>query len=342
MSSMPEAAGTAERAHAQEWFALHIFLSDAVQADRFLVDWAGPTVKALLGAGSAQSWFFLRYWESGPHLRLRVRGLPASMRQVLLERAREVVAGHLNPSPPDRDSYYRHHFFDGQPIDPAQLSWFDEGSVVVHPYEPEWRRYGGLDAMRVNERLFDLSSTLALSLIRASERDLPRRFALAASLMPLFALAWAPGIENLARFFEDYVAYWSASSAQVKALDRPAMSAPTAAQCEQLARQIRGARERRPPAALTPAALLMAGLDAAVLHWDELREHGLLVSVITGQPVHGEDDCQRTFQAMLASQLHMLNNRLGLAPLQEVALARGLARTARALLLAEHSEPVAA
>ncbi len=334
--------GPAERAHADEWFALHVFLSDAAQVDRFLVDWAGPTVKALLGAGAATSWFFLRYWESGPHLRLRVRGLTAATRQVLLERATAIVPNHVSADPPQRDSYYRNHFFDGQPLDPASLSWFDEGSVIVHPYEPEWRRYGGLDAMQVNEQLFDLSSTLALSLIRASERDLPRRFALAASLMPFFALAWAPGTENLVRFFEDYVAYWSASSTQVKAMDRPTTTVPSAEQCEQLARQIRTARDQRPPAVRTPAAMLMAGLDAAVLHWDELREDGRLVSVITGLPVRGEDDCQRTFQAMLASQLHMLNNRLGLAPLQEVALARSLARTARALLASQQSEPIPA
>jgi thiopeptide-type bacteriocin biosynthesis protein len=336
------AIGPVERAHADDWFALHVFLSDAALADRFLLDWAGPTVKALLGAGSAQSWFFLRYWESGPHLRVRVRGLSEPMRQVLLERARAVVPSLVSADPPQRDSYYRHHFFDGQPLDPATLSWFEEGSVVVHPYEPEWRRYGGLHAMQVNEQLFDLSSTLALSVIRASERDLPRRFALAASLMPLFALAWAPGTENLLRFFEDYVAYWSASSTQVKAMDWPVTTPPSAGQCEQLAHQIRSARAQRPPATRTPAALLMAGLDAAVLQWDELREQGRLVSVITGVPVHGEDDCQRTFQAMLASQLHMLNNRLGLAPLQEVALARGLARTARALLASQPSEPIAA
>jgi hypothetical protein len=37
-------------------------------------------------------------------------------------------------------------------------------------------------------------------------------------------------------------------------------------------------------------------------------------------------------QSMLSSQLHMFNNRMGLVPAQEVVLAKGISRTARALL----------
>lgn len=318
----------AEAAHADSWFALHVFLSDPAEADRFLLGWAGPRLRTLLREGQARRWFFLRYWEGGPHLRLRVQGLAPAARDALAAEARAAAARHANPKPPARDAYYRHHFFDGQPLDPATLPWFEEASVYALPYAPEWRRYGGLHGLPVNESLFDLSSTVALGLVRASAGDPARRLALAAGLMPVFALAWQPGLAGVLRFLDDYVAYWSASSPQVRAFAAPA-APPSAAQCEQLRRTI-----ETPPNGddRTPAALLAAGLDAAVAQWNHLRAQGLLVSPITGAPVAGEAEHRQALQAMLASQLHMLNNRLGLAPLQEVVLARHLVQAARALV----------
>lgn len=330
-----------QQAHAQDWFALHIFLSDAAAADRFLLDWVTPQVRQLMGNGSASGWFFLRYWEGGPHLRVRLRGLSPAARTQLLADARAAVPAYLSAQPPTREAYYRNHFFDGQPMDLAQLPWYDEGSVEVLPYEPEWRRYGGTAGLPVNEQLFDLGSTLALGLVRASPGDVSRRLQLAASLMPLFALAWQSDLAGVARFLDDYVAYWSLSSAQVKAFNAPAHApAPTAEQCQRLAQQLQGARDGA--TVRSPAALLMAGLDAALAQWAIQRHQGLLVSPITGAPVADDAQHRLALQAMLASQLHMLNNRLGLAPMQEVALARSLARTAHALLREAAPEPLAA
>lgn len=333
---------TDPQAHANDWFALHIFLSDAAAADRFLLDWVTPQVRRLMGSGGASGWFFLRYWEGGPHLRLRLRGLSSAGREQLLADARAAVPGYLSAQPPTREAYYRNHFFDGQPLDLTQLPWFDEGSVVVMPYEPEWRRYGGAAGLPVNERLFDLGSTLALSLVRASPGDVSRRLQLAASLMPLFALAWQPDLTGVARFLDDYVAYWTMSSAEVKAFNTPAAHAPapTTEQCQRLAQQLQGARDGA--TSRSPAALLMAGLDAAVAQWAIQRHQGLLISPITNGPVADDTQHRLALQAMLASQLHMLNNRLGLAPMQEVALARSLARTAHALLREAAPQPLAA
>lgn len=330
--------------HADDWFALHVFLSDPQQADRFLLDWVGPTVRQLRTEGAASRWFFLRYWEGGPHLRVRVRGLSASAREQLLAQARMAVPGFLSAQPPTREDYYRHHFFDGQPVELARLPWWDEGSIQVLPYEPEWRRYGGFAGMQVNESLFDLSSTLALGLVRSSQGDTARRLQLAASLMPLFALAWQSDLAGVARFLDDYVAYWSASSVEVQRFAAPAETrvAPSAGQCEQLARQLRLARDPAALEARMPAALLMAGLDAAVMQFDELRQQRLLASPVTGEAETEAPAHHLALQAMLASQLHMLNNRLGLAPLQEVALARSLARAAHALHREAQPEPLAA
>ena len=329
-----------EQCHADDWFGVHVFLSDAAQANRFLLDWVGPSMRALLTEGAARGWFFLRYWEGGPHLRVRVQGLAPGQRLRLLEAVRAVAPGFASAQPPQRDDYYRHHFFDGQSRDPATLPWFDEGSVEAVPYAPEWRRYGGLHGMPVNENLFDLSSTLALGLMRAAPGEPAHRLAQAASLMPLFALAWRPGCAGVQRFCADYAAYWEASSPQLRAF-KPAgpAAAPSHAACAALQRQIEAARADPPRRSAGP--LLMAGLDAAVQQWSMLRDSGALLSPVTGVAVADPTDHERSLQAMLASQLHMFNNRLGLVPLQEVVLARSLARTAAALQREAEAEPEA-
>ena len=317
-----------------DWFAMHVFLSDAQRADAFLLDWLAPQVQTLLAARQARSWFFVRYWDGGPHLRVRLQGLGAAARAALLANTRAAVPAYTNPQPPSRDSYYAHHGFDGRPLDPATLAWHAEGSVVVLPYEPEWVRYGGVPAMAVNERLFDLSSTLAVPLLHASRGDPLRRLAQAASVMPMFALGWQADVHKVASFFETYAAFWEAYSPQTRAFAQQLAQVPAAvssAQCEVLARQVQAAAGAGDTSLRSPQALLRAGVAAAIAQWAELHATGRLVLPFNGQPAQGPGAWDACVQSMLSSQLHMLNNRLGLVPAQEVVLARGIARTARAL-----------
>jgi hypothetical protein len=326
-----------------DWFALHVFLSEPTRSNRFLVEWAAPQVRDRLISGRAQSWFYVRYWEGGPHLRLRLKGLSAVDRAALLTDIQAAVGPYLNPEPPGRDAFYGAHGFDGRPVDAATLAWHDEGAVVALPYEPEWQRYGGDGAMQVNEQLFDLSSTLATALVRASLTDPMRRMALAASVMPEFALAWRADVAAVADFFETYAGFWLGYSAATRAFAgqmEAQAAAPSAAQQTALAQQIAAARDGVDGAgARAPQALLRAGLKDAMGHFTSLHAQDRLVLPLDGRLVRSAGAFAMAVQSMLSSQVHMFNNRLGLVPAQEVVLARGIARTARALQAQSQSTP---
>jgi thiopeptide-type bacteriocin biosynthesis protein len=313
----------AEQPHAARWFALHLFLADAAQADRFLIEWVAPRVRRLRSEQHASAWFFLRYWEGGPHLRLRLRDLAPHLQAALLADAQASIGPYVSAKPSQRDAYYAGHFFDGQPLDAATLPWWDEGSVAVMPYDPEWRRYGGAAGLLVNEQLFETTSQLALRLVAAISPQAGRGQLAAAHMLP-FALAFGGSAEGAHRFLVDYAKYWRmAGGAQLSS--EPALAAPSRVQIAAIERQLNGELG-------VSQQLLALALHGAQQQWDQLQAAGGLQSPITGHVVADVLDAQRTRQAMLASQLHMFNNRLGLTPAQEVLLSRQLAATLAQLL----------
>ena len=188
--------------------------------------------------------------------------------------------------------------------------------MVVQDYAPEWRRYGGAAGLPVNEQLFETSSQLALRLLAVQDAQRSRSQLAAAHLLP-FALAFNGSAVGALDFLKDYAAYWQAASgARLNA--PPAL--PPASPAQQAAMQ----QQLHSPG--PTQIVLKAALQDAVQQWDALATVGGLQSPFTGKAVDGALDARRTRQVLLASQLHMFNNRMGLAPAQEVLLARQLAQ----------------
>ncbi|MEU9133150.1 thiopeptide-type bacteriocin biosynthesis protein [Kitasatospora sp. NPDC048540] len=169
------------------WHSLHLFLHSGTEGtDAFLTEDLAPLLDALVATGQAAAWFFIRYGEGGPHLRIRVRavdpeaaaGLPATLAK--LAGARPAVEGTW-PS--------RH------------------GEVREVPYEPETERYGGPLALPVAEQVFTVSSQVAVRALREQPRG-ARRLALAADLAHTTAAAL--GLDRLAaaQWLRRHAASW--------------------------------------------------------------------------------------------------------------------------------------
>ncbi|WP_420707689.1 thiopeptide-type bacteriocin biosynthesis protein [Streptomyces sp. ATexAB-D23] len=161
----PEAAASQEPGPAVQWRSWHLHIGSMARSahDRVVTDVIGPAVDLFPG----RPWFFIRYWQHGPHLRLRVGGLTASetaraerLLQDRLGRATPLLEGE---EPLDRDTYLAHA---------RRLSALEEPHRGVRPagprdpgvyqdtYVPETERYGGPAPMPATERLFQLSSEL--------------------------------------------------------------------------------------------------------------------------------------------------------------------------------------
>jgi thiopeptide-type bacteriocin biosynthesis protein len=278
------------------WDSFHVFLHTGTEeTDAFLTDDLAPLLDALVAGRQAAGWFFIRYGEDGPHLRVRVRGLRAAAAAELpselarLAGARPAVDGTW-PS--------RH------------------AEVRVVPYVPETERYGGPLALPVAEEVFIISSLAAVQAVRALSRPGgPARLTIAADLAHTTAAAL--GLEPLAaaQWLRRHAAGWRWTT-EVRLLPGEVVHARVnsvyASQHEALARRARTLRESLEEGTAAPwlstwAAQVRAA--ARTLRADgDVRLDGRLARV-------------------WGSQLHMLLNRLGVTPDEERAVCRLAART---------------
>ncbi|HYO58451.1 lantibiotic dehydratase [Archangium sp.] len=126
-----------------EWLYAKLYTGSAT-ADRLLVSTVAPLVRAALGSGAADRWFFIRYGDPDWHLRLRFHGLPERMRELAGE-----LSGVLAP------------------LHREQLLW----KVQLDTYEREEERYGGPEAILQAERLFQADSEAVLELLELFPGD---------------------------------------------------------------------------------------------------------------------------------------------------------------------------
>jgi thiopeptide-type bacteriocin biosynthesis protein len=127
-----------------EWLYAKLYVGQAL-TDRVLVDGVGPAVDAALTSGAADSWFFIRYADPEPHLRLRVHGDPRRLTSEVLP----TLSDRLTPL-------------------------VDDGLVArwqLDTYVREVERYGGERGILLAERLFCVDSTCVLAVVRGLPGD---------------------------------------------------------------------------------------------------------------------------------------------------------------------------
>ncbi|MFF7632001.1 thiopeptide-type bacteriocin biosynthesis protein [Kitasatospora sp. NPDC008050] len=176
------------------WRSAYCFLRWRPEhTDAFLTETLAPRMDALRTAGRIEDWFFIRYSEHGPHLRIRVLGAgPATMRE-LCEQLTEAVRAAPYPVEP-------------YPVEPAARRATgdpqvprEHGEVCETAYEPETERYGGAAALPIAEEVFCRSSAIAAAAVArtpeparrlAAATDFVLATAVALDLDPLGAVRW--------------------------------------------------------------------------------------------------------------------------------------------------------
>lgn len=108
-----------------------------------------PMLGALVQAGLCDQWFFLRYGDPRNHLRLRFHAAPGNNETLSLEVSKRCAA-----------------LVYEQIVE----------SVELGTYSREIERYGGLEGMKASERVFSLSSDLALRAFESGAAKLEERF----------------------------------------------------------------------------------------------------------------------------------------------------------------------
>lgn len=157
------------------WDSLHIFYNS--DPYRLLTDCISPLVKTLTERGDLDSYFFIRYWENGPHVRLRFRPTSERLRDAVTSEITNALQGFLRqrPSMFKVPSKFMHPAFQKQFIaeyseEELYQKYGPEGHIPYRPnnsvaaiqYYPEHHRYGGPAGVAVAERYFQKSSDFVL------------------------------------------------------------------------------------------------------------------------------------------------------------------------------------
>lgn len=151
------------------WSSWHLHLGSDARSlhDRVVNEVVVPTVRDLGG----RPWFFIRYWQAGPHVRLRIGGLDEQSSAFVEEslRKRLDIAGELAADePPVSPAGYRagaeRLAADERGTDRVVRELLTPG-VYRAAYEPEYDRYGGTALMPRTERLFQVSSEIVVGLL---------------------------------------------------------------------------------------------------------------------------------------------------------------------------------
>lgn len=161
----------------RSWLSAHISLAAPIYSaeyDRVLVGAITPLITKLQEQRWCDGYFFVRYSDTGPHVRLRVRGI----QEVLDCEVRAAIVACAQSL---------------------------EQPVVWEPYVPETGRYGGAHMMPATEALFVASSRAALSIV--SEKnfdDRPNRYGHALLAMVIFAHSITGSRAESAMLLEHY------------------------------------------------------------------------------------------------------------------------------------------
>lgn len=305
------------------WRALHIFLPDRDLTDNFLLQQILPQVSELERRHRLDRWFFIRYWENGLHVRLRVKDLSTEHFDQLADSLRQAVSGLVTSQNQPVPAYVPPKHLDGWHDDPSALPLFPPGTVVEIDYEPEVRRYGGRHGLAVNEEAFHHASRLAMRSIASSLGRWDLREALGFYLFAA-AVAVACEDESSVDMLKGAARGWSSFASdlgEAKAAARQRFEA-SRHMVDRLAAGIRkGQIDDSWPA---PAREFANIIQDCLTRLKALADDGQLVSPLLGIAPRDNQEVRAALASIATSQIHMMSNRLSLAPIQEYQFAQML------------------
>ena len=188
----------------QYWLSAHLYYNEPWET--FLTEAVNPYIQSVLKTGIAQSYFFVRYWEKGPHIRLRFRGESSELQEVLKPNLVEHFSAYFDVNPSERtEPEYPKGF-------PSEYLWLPNNSIRFEKYEQEYKRYGGNKGIALAEEQFQISSDTVLDYFdKDAETDAHSYHeVLGAAIRLHLSFAYSIGLENqeMVSFFEMIFENW--------------------------------------------------------------------------------------------------------------------------------------
>ena len=162
-----------------------------------------PLVKKLIDQELITQYFFIRYWERGPHLRLRLKKKSADKEIEITEILQKELNNFILKYPskllltPEMEAHK------------LAESWRDNNQILSISYQPEIARYGGLAALPIAELQFFASSRMVLNEL-VETPNWSYDYALGAAIKLHIGFVFSIGMtrKKAAKFFEKNCRDW--------------------------------------------------------------------------------------------------------------------------------------
>lgn len=184
------------------WLSAHLYYNEPWE--QFLLKAVEPFLQTALKTGIVETYFFIRYWERGPHIRLRLKGETSAIEQVLKPNLLEHFESYIEEHPSVRvDPEY-------PPAYPKALYWLPNNTVQLSSYEPELDRYGGQTGVELAEQQFRLSSDVVFYYIQlqANHSEYAEQLGIAIRLHVAFAHSLGMDLVTMSAFFNMIFENW--------------------------------------------------------------------------------------------------------------------------------------
>jgi thiopeptide-type bacteriocin biosynthesis protein len=177
----------------ESWVSVYLYYNDPL--DDFLKYAVTPFVKNALNQQLAEHFFFIRYWDHGPHIRLRLICNSDKKKLVLKNSIRIYFEEYFLKHPSFRDDrLYSKNVRD---------TLISNNSIRFIQYKPELRRYGGKIGVAIAEKQFEISSSTVISILQEVQQwNNDRALGAAIEMHLLMLLALSLSKQNMIEFFD--------------------------------------------------------------------------------------------------------------------------------------------
>lgn len=314
-----------------EWASFHIFYGG--QTDALITGAIHPVVKDLLDNGDINAYFFIRYWNGGPHVRLRLRVNPATTNERLIE-AIAPIQNYVHEYPGESLGEENYHDLSKFMVDFRDQFIGDRTQAALHletpeplqpsntlqrrPYRFDAQRYGGSSLRGSIEDHFFYASEQAFDILNRTPGAMGKRRALALRMMAAGAVSLRLSPGEAAAMFRDYF------SAAHKILPEDRAGLIERQGSELFAREQEDLR-RVINSLYKDEFTSPDGQDYAGVLLDSWGRHLKTVLAEIAR-VERRKELTNSAQNILMDFLHMFNNRLGTPVIEELFMSYLLAR----------------
>lgn len=329
----------------KDWVSIHIFY--ASKPNPLIIECIVPLINNLRERSLIQRYFFIKYWQEGPHVRLRLLPTEGVEQEEVKQAAESVIHAYLKHRPAlysvENDgakSFYKEMFIAEYGKDNWIEKYGEDGEMPLHPnnslhyieYEPEYSRYGGIDGIEVAEWHFEKSSEIVTRLIRDTNIHV-RSILLGLSIQLSLPLCYEflEEDQKVINFFTKYMKHWQDSYHKEEIDLIPGFEKKFSKMASNLERRISEIRsyvlESSPGSLTTLEREWVAHIRELRYRIDDLITSKKLFFQNKDKEPFIVDDPLVAYNILLSSYIHMTNNRLGVLILDEIYLSYILRRS---------------